>query len=101
MPPRGRNSFNADLVQSAWVHIPPPPECVYEEGSCVGLPQQWWFEEGPKEHSAKAISICKTCPVKQPCLRYALRLSPADDHGVWGGTTRNERLKLRRRNGRA
>lgn len=44
-----------------------------------------------------ARRLCGDCPVKAPCLEYALvnRI----DHGVWGGTSERERrriLKLRR-----
>jgi WhiB family transcriptional regulator, redox-sensing transcriptional regulator len=41
----------------------------------------------------QAKQICRTCPVRPPCLRWAL------DHGVtgvWGGTTEEERRKHRR-----
>lgn len=37
--------------------------------------------------------LCARCPLQRPCLQYAL------DHdvvGVWGGTTRKERMRLRR-----
>ena len=34
------------------------------------------------------------CPVKEPCLEFAL--STNQDSGVWGGTSEEERRKLRR-----
>jgi WhiB family redox-sensing transcriptional regulator len=39
-----------------------------------------------------AKQICRTCPVRQPCLRWAL---DSGDAGVWGGTTDDERRSLR------
>jgi WhiB family transcriptional regulator, redox-sensing transcriptional regulator len=39
-----------------------------------------------------AKRICRTCPVREPCLRWALNTG---DAGVWGGTTEAERRKHR------
>jgi WhiB family redox-sensing transcriptional regulator len=43
--------------------------------------------------STKARVVCSTCPARQECLDFAL----ADNEltGVWGGTTTQERKKLR------
>lgn len=42
-----------------------------------------------------ALAICTTCPVKTPCLEYALRNHIA--HGVWGGASERERRRISRR----
>ena len=42
-----------------------------------------------------ARSLCAGCPVKSPCLEYALR--NRIDHGVWGGTSERERRRILRR----
>jgi len=42
-----------------------------------------------------ARRICATCPVKEPCLEYALR--NGIDHGVWGGASERERRRIARR----
>ncbi len=42
--------------------------------------------------SAKAV--CDTCEAKSPCLEFALMTN--QDSGVWGGTSEEERRKLRR-----
>jgi WhiB family redox-sensing transcriptional regulator len=42
-----------------------------------------------------ARRICAECPVKSPCLEYALR--HGIDHGVWGGTSERERRRIARR----
>lgn len=34
-----------------------------------------------------ARRLCATCPVKAPCLDYALEYPAADMHGVWAGLT--------------
>jgi WhiB family redox-sensing transcriptional regulator len=39
-----------------------------------------------------AKQICADCPVKGPCLEYALE--QRIDHGVWGGTSERQRRRL-------
>ena len=46
------------------------------------------------EQIANAKAVCDACPVKEPCLEFAL--STNQDSGVWGGTSEEERRKLRR-----
>lgn len=41
-----------------------------------------------------AQRICNECPVKSPCLEYAL--SNRVDHGVWGGASERERRRMLR-----
>jgi WhiB family transcriptional regulator, redox-sensing transcriptional regulator len=40
-----------------------------------------------------AKKICDSCPLKNPCLEYALRNVEV---GVWGGTTEHQREDLRK-----
>ncbi|MFD1930473.1 MULTISPECIES: WhiB family transcriptional regulator [Nonomuraea] len=40
----------------------------------------------------RAKAICHGCPVRQPCLDYAIATRQAD--GVWGGTGPDERRAL-------
>jgi WhiB family redox-sensing transcriptional regulator len=42
---------------------------------------------------ARAKAICGRCPVARECLRYALATG---QHGVWGGTSEDERRAMRR-----
>lgn len=53
----------------------------------------FFLEKGGSTRAAKAI--CARCPVRVPCLQYAL------DHderfGIWGGKTERERRRLKRR----
>ena len=47
-------------------------------------------EKLAREHRAKAI--CAQCPVRQPCLQYALKIR--EPHGIWGGLNEVERKQL-------
>lgn len=42
-----------------------------------------------------ARRICATCPVREPCLEYAL--VERIDHGVWGGASERERRRILKR----
>ena len=46
------------------------------------------------EQIAQAKAVCATCEVQAPCLEYAMVTN--QDSGVWGGTSEEERRKLRR-----
>lgn len=41
---------------------------------------------------SRAKEICRTCPVKQPCLDYAVNIR--EPHGIWGGLNEAERKTL-------
>lgn len=43
---------------------------------------------------AAAKAVCDACPAKEPCLQFAIENN--QDSGVWGGTSEEERRKLRR-----
>lgn len=40
----------------------------------------------------RAMSICEQCPIRESCLEYAIQAEP---HGIWGGTTEEEREYIR------
>lgn len=42
--------------------------------------------------SQQAREICNSCPVKIPCLEYALE---NNEEGIWGGTTHRQRREMR------
>jgi WhiB family redox-sensing transcriptional regulator len=53
-------------------------------------------DSGPAlEQAAKAKAICATCRARRECLAFALRTGQV--HGIWGGTTEDERAAVRRR----
>jgi len=43
-----------------------------------------------REQAAK--SICKSCPVRRPCLDHAIMIR--EPHGIWGGLNEVERKQL-------
>lgn len=67
-----------------------------QHAACAGVdPEIFYPEHGGSSRPARAI--CATCPVREPCLRYALfNDSDAFSFGVWGGTSPRERRELRR-----
>lgn len=67
------------------------------EALCKAKSNSIWFppesaDRKKKIDDAKAKSICKQCPVQQPCLEYAV--ANREYWGVWGGTTFEERKHL-------
>jgi WhiB family transcriptional regulator, redox-sensing transcriptional regulator len=41
-----------------------------------------------------AKAVCGQCPVQSQCLRFALATNQA--YGIWGGTTEDERIAMKR-----
>lgn len=92
---------------------PPPVDLIRPEGwralaACNGhpsLPANTWddsLQDGPEpgrtERIAAAVAVCKTCPVRVPCLDDVdLRF----DEGVRGGVDLREWRAVRRRAGKA
>ena len=46
------------------------------------------------EQIEAARAVCMECPAQEPCLEFALATN--QESGVWGGTSEEERRKLRR-----
>ncbi len=44
------------------------------------------------EREERAKFICSACPVRKPCLDYALQIR--EPHGIWGGLNELERKVL-------
>ena len=72
-------------------HDPDSPTAWMAEGNCRLHPPATFF---PSDGVGvdKARKICRDCPVKGPCLEYALE--ERIDHGVWGGCSERERRRI-------
>lgn len=64
--------------------------------ACLGLDPELFFPispEGPgRSQMERAKAVCGGCPVRRPCLDYAISSGQAD--GVWGGTDPEQRRAL-------
>ena len=77
------------MVSEAWA----------DQAACTGRPELFFaataeeeFEEAGRRESA-AMAVCAGCPVREPCLRFAVHERIRE--GVWGGLRDTERRGLR------
>lgn len=71
-------------------------EAWKQAAACNGAAVDFFATE--PDEIARALACCQTCPVREPCYAFAMRGGEA--HGVWGGTTEQERRREFRRRGR-
>lgn len=64
-----------------------------QRAACLGIDAAVFYPVSDEE-AAPAKGICAQCPVRQPCLEYALVNRERD--GVWGGATERERRRMLR-----
>ncbi len=73
------------------------------EAACLNEDPELFFPVGNTGPAlmqiAEAKKVCRVCPVREPCLQWAL--DAGQDHGVWGGMSEDERRALRRRAARS
>ncbi|MFB9626858.1 WhiB family transcriptional regulator [Nonomuraea helvata] len=61
--------------------------------ACVGMdPALFYPPQGGSVREAKRI--CTSCPVRTECLAYGLAYG--EIYGIWGGTTEDERRRMRK-----
>jgi WhiB family redox-sensing transcriptional regulator len=74
------------------------PDRWRDVASCRDTDPDLFFPVGTTgpaiEQIAAAKAVCGECDAKAPCLEFALTTN--QDSGVWGGTSEEERRKLRR-----
>ena len=67
-------------------------------GACHGIDPELFFPISATGRSTPQIdaakTVCGRCVVSDDCLSYALRVMP---DGIWGGTTKEERIAMRLR----
>jgi WhiB family redox-sensing transcriptional regulator len=81
-PPRRRNLAAPARIAARWREL----------AACRGAGLELFFPERG-ESAEPARRVCAACPVRQPCLDYAI--SNRITHGIWGGLTERERRALR------
>lgn len=62
-----------------------------QHGACRGTDPDIFYPVTDEE-AEEAKAICATCPVREPCLEYALATRERD--GVWGGASERERRRM-------
>ena len=62
-----------------------------QRAACRGVDPDSFYPASDEEAEA-AKAICAVCPVREPCLEYALANRERD--GVWGGATERERRRI-------
>ena len=69
-----------------------------ERAACQAVTADLFFPIGRTgdalDHIEAAKRICLSCPVQAQCLRFALETN--QEAGIWGGTSEEERTKLRK-----
>lgn len=63
-----------------------------DEAACRGKAQVMFPDRTDVDAKASAKAVCGRCPVRLPCLEFAV--ANAERHGVWGGLTWDERKHL-------
>lgn len=76
-----------------YLSLPPRPRW-HDQAACLGAgPALFYPEKGVQpEETAAAKAICASCPVQVPCREAAV----GEKHGIWGGTTVDDRRGRRR-----
>lgn len=81
---------NAPVVDYAW----------QTQAACTGANGELFLgpdDERPRDRTRReslALLVCHACPVTEACLSHALAVP--ERHGVWGGSTPEQRLIMRR-----
>jgi WhiB family redox-sensing transcriptional regulator len=61
-------------------------------GACLSADPDLFFPIAARQ-TFQAQRICAGCRVRQECLDFAMKTGEA--HGIWGGTTPEERFRVR------
>lgn len=72
---------------------PPADETWKDNAACKDMPTRVFFPEAGGSYT-DAVKVCSGCPVRLPCLAYALDENIG--HGVFGGVSERGRKQMRR-----
>lgn len=69
-----------------------------DDAACKSSSPELFFPAGTTgaafDEIMAAKAVCAVCPVQTQCLRFALVTNQA--YGIWGGTTEDERILIKR-----
>jgi WhiB family transcriptional regulator, redox-sensing transcriptional regulator len=85
---RGRG-LSSQRVEELWQHR---AACKGPQAAVFFPPSQVERKDEREMREARAKEICAKCPVRRPCLDYALAIR--EPHGIWGGLNELERKQL-------
>jgi len=74
------------------------PMAWRHQAACRGLDPEVFFP-GEAEPGDAAKAVCDRCPVRQPCLEWAL--ASREKQGVWGGCDERDRRRILRQSRRS
>lgn len=70
----------------------------FEAGACLSEDPDLFYPVATgvigARQAAEAQRICARCRVRRECLEFAIDIH--ETHGIWGGTTPEERVRVRR-----
>jgi len=66
----------------------------HDKALCKGSTDIFFPERGENSDVHQAKLICQRCQVSVPCLNYAIDNNIK--HGVWGGYSRKQRIKMKK-----
>lgn len=69
----------------------------WADAACRTAPADVNFFPSKGASAAAAKAVCNTCPACEPCRETAI--ANDEEHGVFGGTTADEREQIRRQRG--
>lgn len=92
IPPLGRLRVYSDdpYTSTSTRRIIDRPDWM-ADGACRGINPNLFFPERGAPVAA-AQRICDSCPVRTPCAEYAL--DQHITHGIWGGLTGRQRIRI-------
>ncbi len=86
------------LTTSSALTLSAAPDAWRATSACRDTDPDLFFPIGTTgpaiEQIEAAKAVCETCDVKDMCLDFALTTN--QDSGIWGGTSEEERRKIRR-----
>jgi WhiB family redox-sensing transcriptional regulator len=90
---RGNSKYTYMELLSEWRLIDNEQDWK-DDAACTGMDYDTFFPAvGYNQHDLHARTICDKCPVKLPCLMFAV--NNRIGYGIWGGLTPIQRKRIR------